>query len=188
VFFPAQPRGRDAGTPLRIGAVGRLTRQKGFDVLIAALPAVLSEQAVELVIVGEGEEEVRLREAARGLPVTVQRFLDGPPAVADFLRSLDVFVMASRYEGLPNVVLEALACGVPVVATDAPGVQEATASRAVLVRAEDASALACGILDTLRRPMHDAVRTRSFADVAEDHLAVFDAARAGSDRTLPVSG
>ena len=76
----------------------------------------------------------------------------GAGAVADYLRGLDLFVMPSRYEGLPNVVLEALACGVPVVATSVPGMVRRPGSAARLVRPDDPLALADAIIDSLAVP------------------------------------
>jgi glycosyltransferase involved in cell wall biosynthesis len=162
----------------RLGAMGRLVHQKGFDVLLAALPLVLERRAVELVIAGGGEDEASLRGAAAGLPVRFLGVLSTPNAVADFLRGLDVFVMPSRYEGLPNAVLEAMACGIPVVATTAPGMAEATAGQARLVPCDDRRALASAIADALEddgwRPA--ASPAASFEEVADRHLEVFERA------------
>ena len=168
---------RDPGV-LRLGAMGRLVHQKGFDVLLAALPLVLERRSVELLIAGAGEDEASLRAAAVGLPVRFLGVLATPTAVAEFLRSLNVFVMPSRYEGLPNAVLEALACGVPVVATTAPGMAEATAGQARLVPSDDSAALAAAILETLE---HDGTRpvvtpASTFQEVAAKHLEVFERA------------
>jgi glycosyltransferase involved in cell wall biosynthesis len=178
VFHPA-PRPRAAGGPARIGALGRLTEQKGFDVLLAALPTVLAERDAELVIVGEGELRSDLERRAGGLPVQLPGALPGGAAVADFLRGLDLFVMPSRYEGLPNAVLEAMACGVPVVATDVAGMREAVGPDLELVAADDVAALARAILAQLAVPTVAADSwQRSFDDVAAEHLQVFEAALA----------
>ena len=137
VFHPA-PIVSAAG-PAPVGALGRLTHQKGFDVLLSALPRVLDERDVEVVIVGDGELRGELERRAAGLPVRLPGALPGGAAVADFLRTLDLFVMPSRYEGLPNAVLEAMACGVPVVATDVAGMREAVGPELDLVAADDPS-------------------------------------------------
>ena len=120
VFYPAT-RGstEDKRTP-RIGTLGRLVHQKGLDVLLAALPIVLATRSVEVDIAGDGALRDELERAASGLPIAFRGRIDGPHAVAEYLRSLDIYIMPSRYEGLPNAMLEALSCGVPVVATDAP--------------------------------------------------------------------
>ena len=183
VFHPAAaPRPTLDGRPARVGSLGRLVHQKGYDVLVEAVPHVLAKRDVEVVIVGEGELRGALEQQARGLPVSLSGAVDGPAAAADYLRGLDLFVLPSRYEGLPNVVLEALACGVPVVATAVPGMAEAAGSAARLVRPEDPYALADGLLTALEdvglgaAPTGAAPAVRSFDDVAADHLAVFESA------------
>jgi glycosyltransferase involved in cell wall biosynthesis len=144
VFHPgATPRARAAG-PLRIGAVGRLVPVKGFDVLIEAARRLTPELDAEFVVVGEGPERAALERQAEGLPVRFPGALQAPAAVADFLRTLDVFVLPSRSEGLPNVVLEAAACGLPVVSTRAPGIEGAAADT-VLVEPDDVEGLAAAL-------------------------------------------
>ncbi len=175
VFHPADtPAPRK--DPVRIGALGRLVEQKGFDILIDALPRVLAERAVELVIVGEGELRADLERQAAGLPVTLPGALDGPGAVAGFLRGLDLFVMPSRYEGLPNAVLEAMACAVPVVATDVAGMREAVGDGARLVAPQDPAALAKAIVAGLDDPPPKPNVAPSFDDVAVAHRRVFELA------------
>jgi len=190
VFRPGPTRPRPADQVLTIGALGRLVHQKGFDVLLRALPAVAAQSPVRLVIAGEGELRPELQAAADGLPVSFPGALQGPRAVADFLRSLDLFVMPSRYEGLPNAVLEALACGVPVVATDVPGMAEAAGDAARMVPAEDPDALAEAILSSLAHPpTGQAPAVDSFDEVARAHLRVFDRAvarRAGRSSSAEV--
>jgi len=99
---------------------GRLTVEKRVG---EAIRAVRELRDCELLIAGEGRAEADLRELARGAPV---RFL-GPVAHDDMPRLLnaaDVLVLPSEYEGMPTVVLEALACGVPVAATPVGGIPE----------------------------------------------------------------
>jgi glycosyltransferase involved in cell wall biosynthesis len=121
---------------------------------------------------------------AHGLPVEFTGYLDSPSAVASFLRTIDVFVMPSRWEGLPNALLEALACGVPVVATDVPGMAEAAADNALLVPPNQPAALADAICRLLASPIRPAALSlQSFEDVAAMHLAVFE--RAYSRRRGP---
>ncbi|MCX7901002.1 MAG: glycosyltransferase [Burkholderiaceae bacterium] len=113
------PRAGDAS--LRLVAAGRLCHQKGFDLLIRAL-ARLGDPRVRLSLLGEGPLEGQLRELAADLGVRGQvdfvGFVKNP---SPFFAAADAFVLSSRYEGFPNVVLEALACGTPVIATPAPG-------------------------------------------------------------------
>lgn len=177
VFRPTTET-RDRNRPLRIGALGRLVHQKGFDILLKALPLVLTGVPAELVIAGAGELHDELARQATGLPVTFVGPITGPPAVAEYLRGLDLFVMPSRYEGLPNAVLEAMACGLPVVASDVPGMREATGTAATLVPAEDPTSLAAAIVAAATDPPRgEAPGIRSFDQVAADHLSVFQSAR-----------
>lgn len=103
-------------------SVGRLTRQKGFDVLIeahAALRAAGSEH--QLLILGEGSSQAELQALARRLGVEDSVHLPGfVPNPYPFMRHAAVYALSSRYEGFANVITEAMACGAPVVATDCP--------------------------------------------------------------------
>jgi glycosyltransferase involved in cell wall biosynthesis len=102
-------------------AVGRLERVKGFDLLIGAL-ALCRRPSMRLTIVGDGplrEELVKLAyDTGVAEQVTFAGFQENP---YPFFLQCDAFVLSSRYEGFPNVVLEALACGTPVIAVPAIG-------------------------------------------------------------------
>ncbi|MGH2637384.1 MAG: glycosyltransferase, partial [Actinomycetota bacterium] len=141
VFSPFG-RNHERDSTARLGTVGRLIPEKGLDVLLAAMPAILARRSAVLTVVGEGPERRTLEARARELPVAFAGELQNPSEVASFLRGLDVFVMPSRWEGLPNAMLEALACGVPVVATDVSGMAEASGGRALLVPPDRPAALA----------------------------------------------
>lgn len=100
--------------------VGRLSAQKGQDVLIRAFAvAKASEPRLRLQIVGSGEDEAELRSltAQLGLSQEVE-FLGYNPEPATVMRQADCFVLSSRWEGLPGVLLEAFALGLPVISTD----------------------------------------------------------------------
>jgi len=104
-----------------IGGVGRLTPQKNFALLLKAAAPLLAENAETIVtIFGSGPEEAQLRAAA---PAGV-RFLGTVADRATIYRALDVLVLPSRFEGLPMTVLEAMAAGVPVLASAVDGVRE----------------------------------------------------------------
>jgi glycosyltransferase involved in cell wall biosynthesis len=107
-----------------IGAVGRLSPEKGFDLLVRAL-AGLRQRGVNtaLLLVGEGEQKRPLEELAAGLGCREHLHLAGFHAdIRPFYEAMDLFVLSSLREGLPNVVLEAMAMEVPVAATRIAGV------------------------------------------------------------------
>jgi len=108
--------------------VGRLVPWKGVDELVEVVPALTERYPdFKLVIVGDGPEEAALRRLCQVINAEAQVIFTGrvshEQALA-FLRSADVFVLNSRYEGLPHTVLEAMACRCPVIATDIQGTTE----------------------------------------------------------------
>ncbi|MBI3970782.1 MAG: glycosyltransferase [Chloroflexi bacterium] len=109
-------------TPLRLLAVGRLAQQKRFDTALAAL--ALSRRAVVLRLVGDGPERAELERLTRALRIADRVEFAGWAARAELLAHYqwaDALVLPSAAEGMSNVVLEALACGLPVVASDVIG-------------------------------------------------------------------
>lgn len=120
-----------------MGSAGRLTRQKGFDILLQAMQELRGDWA--LAIAGDGEDGGALREQAHALGIAERVHWLGP--VADmpvFYAALDAFALASRWEGLPITLLEALACGVATVATAVDGAVEVLADGSgLLVPSED---------------------------------------------------
>jgi glycosyltransferase involved in cell wall biosynthesis len=116
------PVQRDA--PLRLLAIGRLTWQKGFDLLIDAI-AMCERTKPHLTILGEGPLRAEIERMAihKGLGGRVELVGFQANPYRYFGRA-DALILSSRYEGFPNVVLEALACGLPVISTPASGVPE----------------------------------------------------------------
>jgi len=132
-----------------LGTIGRLHAQKGHAVLLDALPALRSEfPGLRCRIIGEGElmGALRARATALGIEACVE-FAGSRTDVADQLNTFDIFLLPSLWEGLPLVLLEAMASGSPVVASAVDGVGEiVTDGRdAVLVPPGDPAALAAAV-------------------------------------------
>jgi glycosyltransferase involved in cell wall biosynthesis len=126
---------------IRLVAMGRLEYQKGFDLLIHAV-ALCNNPRLRLRILGEGPLRSELEALARERGVASQVHLEGFQVNPyPILQRAHAFVLSSRFEGLPNVILEALACGTPVIATPAPGgVRETLLGRPGCVIADEISA------------------------------------------------
>jgi glycosyltransferase involved in cell wall biosynthesis len=125
-----------------LAGIGALFSHKGMHRLIRAIAEVIPKPC--LVLAGEGPERPRLEAEARALRVKL-RLLGWVDDVRPLLAAADAFAMASDSEGLPSAVLQAMAAGVPVVATDAGGTKEAMGEFGVLVPLGDEVALAAGI-------------------------------------------
>jgi glycosyltransferase involved in cell wall biosynthesis len=133
-----------------IGTVGRLTTVKGQDVLLQAVSELRqSGEDVFLILLGEGERRGELEERARRLKLSGNiRFLGWRPDVALVMASFDIFCLPSLNEGMGKVLVEAMAMGLPVVASDVGGIKDLVhhGENGLLVPPGDAAALA----ETLR--------------------------------------
>jgi glycosyltransferase involved in cell wall biosynthesis len=143
------------GDGLAVGAVAALREQKRLDVLIDAVPRILAEvPAARVVIVGDGPLRHQLGERATALGLDDEprfAFMSFRRPSTRFLRGLDVFVLPSAWEAMPIAVLEALACGVPQVATATGGTPEAVSpATGTLVAPGDPAALGQAIVALLR--------------------------------------
>lgn len=157
--------------------VGRLVPAKGLRELMAAwLQLAAHDPLLHVAFIGEGalrgELEARARQS--GMPARVH--LPGAAEaeqVAGWMRACDVFCLPSYTEGYPNVLVEALACGRPVVATPVGGIVEiADAENSLLVPTRDVEALAEAISSALQRPWDESALSRRFmrswADVGRE--------------------
>jgi glycosyltransferase involved in cell wall biosynthesis len=137
---PRAPVARRANSRVRVGAVGRLTEQKGFDVLVDAVRLLgPNGESLEVVVAGEGPDHAALVSRAEGTPVEFCGFVED---ITRFLDGLDVFCLPSRYEGLPFALLEAMMAGLPCIASGVGDVSSALGSAGIVVPPEDPTALA----------------------------------------------
>ncbi len=139
-----------------IGTIGRLHIQKGHRWLIEALPAVRRQiPGAVIEIVGDGELRAELEQQAGSLGAGAQvRFLGERTDIPALLAGMEIFVLPSLWEGLPLVLLEAMAASRPIVATGVDGVLEVVedGKDALLVPPGDATALAEAIILVLKKP------------------------------------
>jgi glycosyltransferase involved in cell wall biosynthesis len=139
----------ETGQPPVVLAVGRLTKQKDFPLLIRAFAQVCQKRRARLIILGEGPDrpllEAQVSELGLEDEVALPGFVENPYA---YMSRAALYVLSSQWEGLPTVLIEALYCGAPVVATDCPsGPREILANGryGALVPMGDVSALAQAI-------------------------------------------
>lgn len=169
-FAPDQP-------PVVLG-VGRLQQQKDFPNLLRAFAEVRSRRTARLLILGEGPDramlEKQVAELGIGADVGLPGFDINPYA---YMARAGAFVLSSRWEGLPSVLIEALYCGAPLVSTDCPsGPQEILEGGAYgrLVPVSDSHALANGIEAALAgqvaRPPAHSWRPYQIDTVVDDYL------------------
>ena len=172
------------GEPPVILGVGREAPPKDYPTLVEAFGLARREVDSRLVILGKlsAPYRARLKSLARGLGAEGDLgFVNFDENPYRFMRRAGVFALSSRWEGLPGVILEALACGTPVVSTDTPyGPREILGGFGDLPPVGDAPALARALVATLRgeRPTEEALRARaadfSEAKAADAYLALFE--------------
>lgn len=153
--------------PIILG-VGRLSPEKDFPTLIRAFALVKKERPAYLVIFGEGKDRPKLEALVRELGL--EEVVDMPGFVANpykYMKRASVFVLSSRWEGFGNVLVEAMACGCPVVSTNCesgPSEILEGGKYGKLVPVGDAEALAQAIIDTLSsKPDREKLRARAEA-------------------------
>jgi GalNAc-alpha-(1->4)-GalNAc-alpha-(1->3)-diNAcBac-PP-undecaprenol alpha-1,4-N-acetyl-D-galactosaminyltransferase len=102
-------------------AVGRFNKYKGFDVLIRAFSEIKDKKGFKLLIIGDGELKIELQNLVSQL--NIQKYADLIPnqkSIYDYYRKASIFVLASKYEGFPNTLIEAMASGCACVSFDCP--------------------------------------------------------------------
>ena len=179
-------------TPCRLITVGRLEHVKGQDLMIRAL-AVGSGYFKELWLVGDGADSESLHQLSSDLGVNHKvRFLGTRDDIPGLLAQADVYVAPSRSEGLPVAVLEAMASGLPVVATDIEGNREVLEGVGWLAEKENPFSLTQSIIAALQNPgrakkMAIAGRDRvvnkySLERMVRDHVSIYKSCLGGCPR------
>jgi glycosyltransferase involved in cell wall biosynthesis len=139
-----------------VSMVGRLTEQKRQDVLLKAIKLVVeSGTDVRCLLIGDGEDREKLTALSASLNITGKvLFLGKRMDIPELLRASDIFALSSNWEGMPNVILEAMASELPVIATNVPGTAEAVINgiTGFLVSKGDSAALAERLLILIRDP------------------------------------
>lgn len=156
-FEPAPVKQYPVNPHKVIGSIGLLIERKGYQYLISALPKVLEKYPEsELIIVGEGSYRPVLEKQIRefGLQNKV-KLLGRQTDIRYWLERMDLFVLPSLIEGLPTVVIESMARGVPVIASDIPGNDELVSDEKTgwLVRARSSEELNRTILKAFADPL-----------------------------------
>jgi N-acetyl-alpha-D-glucosaminyl L-malate synthase BshA len=144
--------------------IGSLVQQKGVDILLNAFKDVKERFDIGLTIVGDGKERKNLESLAKRLKLEGVDFLGYSDDLRGILEKSKVLVLPSREEGFGLVLLEAMSCGVPIVATRVGGIEEIVRHNynGVLVEKEDAEDLARGILRVLEdKGLREAIRKNS---------------------------
>ncbi len=155
-----------------IVAAGRLAEAKDYPLLIESLAVLRQKLPAHLYILGEGEREPMLRDLveARGLTGAVH-FCGFQQNPWKYIARADVFALTSRYEGFGNVLVEAMACGIPVVATSSPG------TRDIVSAGEDGLLVDChepaAVASALERILDDAALRRRMSETARRHAERF---------------
>ena len=212
VYFPPTQRQRNAARKaigagdhrFVIGIVATLRSWKGHRYLIEAFAQAFGDAASQarLVIVGDGPQRAALEALVDATQLRARvTFAGNQPDVVPWLHALDVFALPSyANEGVPQAILQAMACGVPVVTTDAGAIGEVATNEetALVVRKEDTNDLASAIVrlagdEVLRARLASnalrLVRERHGIEAMLDKMeAVFEAARTGTARPFPDRG
>ncbi len=179
---PGEALARPRGEPAQIVSVGRLDTEKN-PLLLADVLAGLRADGVEvrLVVVGDGplraELEARLAELGVAHLADVKGYVPLGGGLAELYRGSDLFLHVSHTEGLPQVLFEAFAAGVPVVATDVGGVAAAAGAAAVLIPPRDAPAAVRAVARMLSDPVEREQRVRAGHDIAAAHTLEHEVAR-----------
>jgi len=180
---------RRVGDRLRILCVSRLIERKGVDHLIRSVPIVRERlgDVFEVVIVGEGNLETELKSLSGQLGVAdLVDFKGYVPheRLPEIYDGSDIFVLPSKNEGMSNTVLEAMACGLPIVATDTGGTSELVKGNGIVLSDVDSGAIADGLARlisdretraSMGRRSREIAESMSWSKVADQYFEIYEA-------------
>ena len=186
VFFSPEPsKSKQEKKRLHLLCVSRLIKRKGIEYLIKAVAKLKGK--VELTIVGEGKEERNLKRLALTLGVSLYvKFKGRVPhhTLKEIYQNSDLFVLPSLNEGMSNAVLEAMACGLPLILTSTGGTAELLSGNGYVVRKKDVQSL----VDKLKRFLankellvlmgqksREIALKMSWSDVAQNYYQIYNA-------------
>lgn len=188
VKIPASPKENFralSGNKILFLFAGRLEYAKGIDILLRAL-YIMKDKKFDLLIVGDGSQRQRLEQLSADMQLSEQvKFLGERADLPDLMRTADCLIMPSRWEGLPMVLLEAMATGLPVIASAAGGIPEVIQDgiNGYLVPPENVAALAQRLQSVIDNPvilqsMGRLARERiteeySIDKMAQSHLQIY---------------
>ncbi|MBI2472868.1 MAG: glycosyltransferase family 4 protein [Planctomycetes bacterium] len=163
--------------------IGSLIPRKGVDVLLSAFTLLNEKNNINLLLIGEGESEPKLKALTKELHIETQVYFIGSKKhdeIPLWLNACDVFCLPSHHEGFPTVIVEAFACGRPVVATKVDGVPEAITNDTVglLVEPNNSEALASALNKALEKEwdyqtIAEYGKRFSWDTIAEEYLELY---------------
>lgn len=168
--------------------VGRLFPNKGIQYLVEAAPIILARHPdVEFIIIGKGPMETELKKLIGRLNVEhAFRFLGIVPSVPEIMRECDIFVRPSLTEGMPLTILEAMACGLPIIASKIPGTSEVVkdGETGILIKPGDVKQLSDAVIKLIedenyakriRVRAYEFIRNHySWDRIAEEYLKIYN--------------
>lgn len=162
--------GADLSQTLIVASIGRLAYQKNYEFLISNWPAVLADRpTARLVIFGHGEEEAKLRALIKKNKLEAKVYIINIAPAEPYLAGADFYLQSSRYEGLPYSLFEAMAAGLPILASDVGGIREMLLSDQQLFPLNDGQAF----IERLNKALEDKVGTAKTAQENQERLKSF---------------
>ena len=170
---------RKIGDKIKLVSTGRLIKRKGYEYLIEALKSFKDDYT--LTLVGDGDLEGELKELSKGLNVEFRGKLNREGVIKE-LQKADIFVLPSLNEGMSNSVLEAMACGLPVIVTDVGGSKELIKDNGIIVEKGSVESLKNVLnkidikdLDEMGKKSRRIAEEMSWGKVAESYGGIYNA-------------